>query len=218
MATVVRGAVGALSHASSIASPRRRARVLPVRPAASLRRGRGTGRGGNARDRGQRRKRDALSPHCARAVRGRDARALLARGLRRRRFPPVPRRDERTRDVWRRPLPARHGEGRRPRRRRRHARARLQLRVQSLVRVGRPVGVSARATGEPIGASHRRGRAGAMRRLGRPGPAQRGQAPSLSRLDLLQCASARPHILRGGPHEHPEPLLLEDVRRPAGSP
>ena len=43
------------------------------------------------------------------------ARALLARGIRRRPVPALRRRHQRRRDVRRRPLPARHGQGRRPR-------------------------------------------------------------------------------------------------------
>ena len=43
-------------------------------------------------------------------------------------LPPVPRRDRRQRDVRRGPLPARHGQGCRPRHGRRRAGARLQLR------------------------------------------------------------------------------------------
>ena len=46
----------------------------------------------------------------------RQPRPLLARGLRRRRLPPVRRRDQRPRDLRRRPLPSRHRQGRRSRR------------------------------------------------------------------------------------------------------
>ena len=52
-------------------------------------------------------------------------------------------------DLRRRPLPARHGQGRRPRQRRRPARARLQLRLQPVVRLRPALGVPARAAGEP---------------------------------------------------------------------
>src|SRR3954470_9617374 len=34
--------------------------------------------------------------------------------------------------------------------------------------------------------------------------------------DILQRASARAYVVRRRPHEDPEPLLLEDVRAPAG--
>ena len=50
-------------------------------------------------------------------------------------FVPFARRDQRRDDLRRRALPARHGQGRRPRDPRRPARARLQLRLQPVVRV-----------------------------------------------------------------------------------
>ena len=83
------------------------------------------------------------------AERGADARPLLARGVRRRHVPLVRRRDERPRHVRRVPLPARHGQGRRPGRARRWARARLQLRLQPVLLVRRPLGLPAGAPGEP---------------------------------------------------------------------
>src|SRR5512135_853144 len=57
-----------------------------------------------------------------------------------------------------------------------------------------------------------------MRRA--PGP-RRGPMRAVSRrasLDLLQRARARPDVARGRADENTEPLLLEDVRRPAGRP
>ena len=63
------------------------------------------------------------------------------------------------RDLRRRPLPARHGEGRRPRRGGRQARARLQLRLQPVVHVRPELGVPALAAGEPDGGSDPRRRA-----------------------------------------------------------
>src|SRR5579864_1304878 len=148
LGALVPGAERALPHASAVTARRRRAALLPVRPGAPVRGGAGAGRAGGARDRRQRRLEDALQPFRSCAFRPDGARGLLARGVRRRRLPAVPRRDERARDVRRRPLPARHGEGRRPRRLRRLARRRLQLRVQPVVRVERPLAVPARAARE----------------------------------------------------------------------
>ena len=113
------GAVGALPHASAVASPRRRARVLPVRPGAPVRGARSS-----------RSSPPALEIAGSAGSVTRVHRFAVARfgehalelywldGVRRRRLPAVPRRDERPRDVRRRPLPARHGEGRRSRRQR----------------------------------------------------------------------------------------------------
>ena len=77
-------------------------------------------------------------PHRAPVPVGRtDAVRVLDGGLRGRPLHPVPRRDERHRDVRGRPLPRRCGQERRPRRRPgdRHAHRRLQLRVPAVVRI-----------------------------------------------------------------------------------
>ena len=92
-------------------------------------------------------------------ARGRaDPRSLLARRLRRRRVPLVRGCDQRHGDLRGVQVPARHGQGRRPRRPGRRARARLQLRLQPVVRL-RPgagsVPLRRRATG-----SRSRSRAG----------------------------------------------------------
>ena len=78
--------------------------------------------------------------------------ALLARRLRRRRLPPLPRRDERTRDVRRRPVHPRYGQGCRPRRRKGLARARLQLRLQPVLLVRPRLGLPAVAAREQAAA------------------------------------------------------------------
>ena len=78
----------------------------------------------------------------------------------------VPFRDETSgrRDLRRRPLPARHGEGRRPRRRGRAARARLQLRLQPVVQLRPALGLPALAAGEPAAGARSR-QAGGCRTL-----------------------------------------------------
>src|SRR5436190_1180856 len=82
--------------------------------------------------------------------------------LLRRRLPLLPRCDERPRDLRRRTLPPRHGEGCGSRGRRREARARLQLRLQPVVFVRPRLGLSAGASGQP---PPRRGRGGGAVRL-----------------------------------------------------
>ena len=71
----------------------------------------------------------------SRSTAGPVTRPVLARRLRRRHLCVVRRRDERARDLRRVPLPARHGQGLRPRQRRRPARPRLQLRLQPVLRL-----------------------------------------------------------------------------------
>src|SRR3954465_3024023 len=117
---------------------------------------------------------DALQAVCTGALRaarrGAGVGARLARELRRGRLPLLPRRDQRQRELRRRPLPARHGERRGSRGRRRAARARLQLRLQPVLLVRPGLGLSAGAPGEPT-----RGRRGG-----------RGEAPLMSELDPLR--------------------------------
>ena len=76
-------------------------------------------------------------------------------GYCRRALPPVPRRHERLRDLWRGSLPGRRGQGRRPRRRSRSrpgdlgTHPRLQLRDAAVVRLRPALGVSACPAREP---------------------------------------------------------------------
>src|SRR5207244_9899378 len=79
-------------------------------------------------------------------------------------------RDERPRELRRRPLPPRHSERRRSRRRRRTARARLQLRLQPVLRLRPGLGLPAGAAGQPAGS--RRG--------------SRGERPHMSELEALR--------------------------------
>ena len=67
----------------------------------------------------------------------------------------------RRRDLRRRPLSVRHDQGRGPRHRRRRDRARLQLRLQPVVRVRRPLVVPVVAAREPAAVRGDRGRADA---------------------------------------------------------
>ena len=78
-------------------------------------------------------------------------------GVRRRALRPVPRRDVGRRDLRRRALPARHGQGLRPRHGRRPARARLQLRLQPVVQLRPALGLPALAAGEPAAGRVRAG-------------------------------------------------------------
>ena len=79
------------------------------------------------------------------------ARGRVAHRLRRRCLSLLPRRDERTRELRRRPLPPRHGEGRGSRGTRRAARARLQLRLQPVLLLRPGLGLPAGASGQPAG-------------------------------------------------------------------
>ena len=108
----------------------------------------------------------AISSSCRRAARRRSASTVsaaslharrqraarepvLARRVRRRALPAARRRDERGRDLRRRPLPARHGEGLRPRLDRGRPGARLQLRLQPVLQLRPALGLPARAAREP---------------------------------------------------------------------
>src|SRR6266511_687668 len=136
-----------------------RARCLPGHPPVSVRPGVphnrrvGAGRARDARDRRQRRRRVPVHPVRIGQVRARWARRLprrvLARGLRRRAVPAVPRRDCRARDVRRGPVPHGHREGLGPGRDPgRPPGARLQLRLQPVVLVRSPVVLSAGSAGQ----------------------------------------------------------------------
>ena len=87
------------------------------------------------------------------------ARALLARRLWRRRLPPVHRRHVGRRHLRRGPVPAGHGQGRRPGRGGRPPRPRLQLRLQPVVLVRPALGLPAQPAREPAAGRRPRGRA-----------------------------------------------------------
>ena len=95
------------------------------------------------------------------------AQRLLAGRLRGRAVHPVPRRDERDRDLRRGPVPRRRGQERRPGHGRgdRRPDARLQLRVSAVVRVRPTLGVSAGPAGELPRPADRSGRAADLSRV-----------------------------------------------------
>src|SRR4029453_13758684 len=113
--------------------------------------------------------------------RPRPARRLVARRLRRWDLPAGGRRQRRAHDGRRGPLPARHGQGRRPGRRRRQAGGRPQLRLPPVVHLRPALVLSPGAGGKPhFGAGHRRGAVAPRRLVLTPavGAQPRGGAPA----------------------------------------